>query len=200
MEREKVLGFIRRAYTTALAHGFHEGKNGDAHYMMLVLSEIGEMVEADRKNRRAVYDAVEYCEKHADEIDDVSWGRYFERDVKDTLEDELADVAIRIFDFCGLRKITPAMSSKGILDMQDEFKRIFGDMTVCKQCFGLSCLVCDVGRYGEEWEKDRMEREIGSILSFCFDFAKFHGFDLEWHIERKMRFNENRPRKHGKEY
>ena len=200
MEREKVLGFIKRAYATALDHGFHDVDRSDAHFMMLVMSEIGEMVEADRKKRRAVYDAVEYSEKHADETPDVSWGRYFERDVKDTLEDELADVVIRIFDFCGLRKITPAMSSKGVLDMQDEFKEIFGNMSVCEQCFALSCLVGDIGRYSEKWDKDRIEREIGAILSFCFDFAKFHGFDLEWHVEHKLRYNESRERLHGKKY
>lgn len=200
MDREKILGFIKRAYTTALDHGFHDEKHSDTHYMMLVLSEIGEMVEADRKNRRAVYDAVEYSEKHADETDDVYWNRYFESDVKDTLEDELADVCIRIFDFCGFRKITPAMSSNGVFGMQDEFKEIFGNMSVCEQCFALSCLVGDIGRYSEKWDKDRTEREIGAILSFCFDFAKFHGFDLEWHVENKLRYNESRERLHGKGY
>lgn len=197
MEREKVLGFIKRAYTTALDHGFHDEKHSDAHYMMLVLSEIGEMVEADRKNRRAVYDAVEYSEKHADETPDVSWCRYFERDVKDTLEDELADVVIRIFDFCGLRKITPAMSSKGVLDMQDEFKRIFGGMTICEQCYALCNLVTDVTRFASPDEK---QRALGSMLSFAVSFARHHGIDLEWHIDRKMRYNENRAIRHGKEY
>ena len=200
MDREKILSFINRAYATACAHGFHDEKRSDAHYVMLMLSEIGEMVEADRKNRRAVYDAVEYCEKHVDETPDINWGRYFERDVKDTLEDELADVVIRIFDFCGLRRIKPAMSDGGIIEMQDEFNEIFGKMSVCEQCFALSCLVGDVGRHREKWDEDRTGREIGAILSFCFDFAKFHGFDLEWHIDRKMRFNESRSRKHGKEY
>lgn len=203
VERKVIEDFIRRAYDTACGHGFHDVELSDQHMLMLVIGEIGEMVEADRKSRRA--DVASF--KALEEIrigSDAEYAEYvnkcFVEHIKDTLEDELADVCIRIFDFCGLRKITPAMSSKGVFGMQDEFKRIFGGMTICKQCFSLSCLVCDVGRYGEKWGKDRMEREIGAILSFCFEFARFHGIDLEWHIEQKMRYNESRPPKHGKKY
>lgn len=197
MERKKVLGFIKRAYTTALDHGFHDVDRSDGHWMMLVMSEIGEMVEADRKKRRAVYDAVEYSEKHADETDDVYWNRYFERDVKDTLEDELADVCIRIFDFCGYRSLEPVMSSKGLIDMGDSFAEIFGDMSICEQCYALCNLVTDVTRFASPDEK---QRALGSILSFAVSFARHHGIDLEWHIDRKMRYNENREVRHGKEY
>lgn len=200
ISREFILGAIKRSYGIACEHGFHDVEISDVHCMMLVLSEIGEMVEADRKRRRARYDAIEHCEKHPEDVDTRSRMRYFERDVKDTLEDELADVVIRIFDFCGLRGYVPLMSNEGLIDMDDEFKEIFGAMSVCEQCFSLSCLVTDVGRHSETWSKTRIEKELGSILSFCFDFAKFHGFDLQWHVEHKMEYNESRPRKHGKKY
>ena len=185
--------FIGRAFDTATKHGFHDKKTSVEHQLMLVISEIGEAVEADRKNRHANLAGFDKCIG-------IEYSQRFKDYVKDSVEDELADVVIRIFDFCGLRKITPAMSSKGVLDMQDEFKEIFGNMSVCEQCFALSCLVGDIGRYSEKWDKDRIEREIGAILSFCFDFAKFHGFDLEWHVEHKLRYNESRERLHGKKY
>lgn len=190
MERENVLGFIKRAYTTALDHGFHDEKHSDAHCMMLVLSEIGEMVEADRKGRRAFSgDKVDISGKSYDE--------WFESNIKDTLEDELADVCIRIFDFCGLRRFVPTMSSTGVIDMDAEFDRIFGGMSICEQCYSLCNLLMDVTRFASPDEK---QRALGSVLSFAVSFARRHGIDLEWHIERKMSYNENRARLHGKGY
>lgn len=63
---------------------------------MLIVSELGEALEADRKGRRA--DMVSYAE--ADSTPEA-----FKAYVKDTFEDEMADTIIRIFDFCGAEKI-----------------------------------------------------------------------------------------------
>lgn len=46
--KEQTKDFIARAYDIAVKHGFHEKKLTVEHMMMLVLSEIGEAVEADR--------------------------------------------------------------------------------------------------------------------------------------------------------
>lgn len=189
MEREKVLSFIGRAYATACSHGFHDVDRSDAHFMMLVISEIGEMVEADRKNRR--FDMEKY--RNGFDSDKVMFEKY----VKDTLEDELADVCIRIFDFCGYRRLEPVMSSKGLIEMDDNFEYIFGTMSICEQCYALCNLVTDVTRFASPDEK---QRALGCILSFAVSFARRHRIDLEWHIEHKMRYNENRAMRHGKGY
>lgn len=189
MEREKVLSFIGRAYATACSHGFHDVDRSDAHFMMLVISEIGEMVEADRKNLRASVNGFKFSSK--------DFRSAFEEHVKDTLEDELADVCIRIFDFCGYRRLEPVMSSKGLIEMDDNFEYIFGTMSICEQCYALCNLVTDVTRFASPDEK---QRALGCILSFAVSFARRHGIDLEWHIEHKMRYNENRATRHGKGY
>lgn len=41
-----------RAYKTAYEHGFHEEELSDKHLLMLVITELSEAVEADRKGRR----------------------------------------------------------------------------------------------------------------------------------------------------
>ncbi len=51
--KENTKEFIDRAYKIACEHGFHDKELSISHFMMLVVSEIGEMVEADRKNRHA---------------------------------------------------------------------------------------------------------------------------------------------------
>ena len=198
MEKDLVLSYIKRAYDTACRHGFHDVERSDAHWMMLVVSEIGEMVEADRKSRHAVYDAMDYCDKHSDEIDLESWCRYFERDVKDTIEDELADVCIRLFDFCGTRDVVPMMADDGLIDMRDAFKESFGAMTVCEQCYSFAVLVTDVTCRNSIFTS--IGSTIGSLLSFAVAFADYHHIDLVWHIEHKMRYNESRAKLHGKGY
>lgn len=40
-----------RAYKTACEHGFHDAELGNEHYLMLVVTELSEAVEADRKGR-----------------------------------------------------------------------------------------------------------------------------------------------------
>lgn len=181
LSSEKVQEFIVRAYETSCNHGFHDVERSDEHLLMLVLSEIGEMVEADRKNRR--FDMEKY--RNGFDSDKVMFEKY----VKDTLEDELADVCIRLFDFCGLRRLVPV-----VVDMHDDFERLFGGLSLTEQCFALSSFVTNAVREPE------MANRIGMSLAFCVEFARHHGIDLVWHIERKMEYNETRPIRHGKKY
>jgi len=185
--KEKIQEFITRAYDTACAHGFHDEERSDEHLLMLVVGEIGEIVEADRKNRHANPVGFEKCIG-------IGYGQRFRDYVKDSVEDELADVVIRLCDYCGKRGLMPAMPESGVLEMPDEFNDIFGQMSICEQCFSLSSFVVDMAKYADKKTK---EHDLGMILSFCFEFARFHGIDLEWHIEQKMKYNEMRPYKHG---
>lgn len=61
--------------------------------LMLMVSEISEAMEADRKDKFAK--TSEFIRIPGEPINIES----FEGNIKDTFEDELADVAIRIFDF-----------------------------------------------------------------------------------------------------
>lgn len=197
IKRKELRTFINRSFCIASEHGFHDETRSDAHYLMLVLSEVGEMVEADRKNRRAARNKMEQV-MSLDAAAKNSFDHYFELYVKDTLEDELADVCIRLFDWCGARDIEPWTIGGETVDMTKEFKDIFGNMTVCEQCFWLSCMVTNLR---DVWDDDdRLSQEISSLLSFCFEFAHFHGIPLRWHIRQKMRYNANREQRHGKGY
>ena len=191
--KEKLDSLTTRAFDTACSHGFHDVERSNAHFMMLVLSEIGEMVEADRKSRRV--------KLHGDALDNTlrfnDFVPTFEHLVKDTMEDELADVVIRILDFCGKRGISLFMGNDGIVDMQDKFVEMFGDMSVCEQCFYLSRIVTSIG---DDAPAQNLPSLVACAISFCFEFATFHKIDLLWHIEKKMAYNETRAKMHGKNY
>lgn len=81
------------AHANAVKHGFWEKRESNEHYLMLVVSEIGEMVEAHRTRKRANLEVYNDGTFNSSEN--------FKVLIKDTLEDEMADVAIRLGDLAG---------------------------------------------------------------------------------------------------
>jgi len=93
----------------AKTKGFWDEKKETGTLLMLIVSELSEALEADRKNKHAKLSDFNLCQKinqanHTigkDEFDIMS----FESMIKNTFEDEIADVFIRLFDFVGSRNI-----------------------------------------------------------------------------------------------
>jgi len=188
---ERIDEFIERAYKTACEHGFHEEKTSFCHQMMLVVGEVGECVEADRKSRRASF---ELFSKFSDRAFDDG----FKCHIKDTMEDELADVCIRLFDMCGCFGIKPYVPPFDDWDdMRVEWGKLFGDMTLTEQAYHLVQLLC---MYNEGDDGAKLEGLFGSILGFIHHWAVFLGVDLATHIDLKMKYNEGCAYKHGKKY
>lgn len=196
--RQDITNIIQDAYGIAKVHGFHDCYHSSAHYMMLVLSEIGEMVEADRKNRRARVHDFQYITSLTTVKPDAV-NHYFEKMIKDTMEDEMADVVIRLCDFCGSLDIVPYMADT-MVDMSKEFNEFWGDKSVCEQCFFLSAMIVDIQSASYDADDTEMRKCLGSTLSFIFEMANYHGIDLLWHVERKMEYDKTRPALHGKAY
>ena len=76
--------------------------------LMLIVSELGEALEADRKDRHADYEAFhKEFEKRAADVGNNSefrrmiYKETFENMCKDTFEDEIADAFLRLMDLCG---------------------------------------------------------------------------------------------------
>ena len=78
--------------------GFDVAKENIGQSLMLVVSEISEALEADRKDKHTTRDTV--LKLHYE----TNLGQFitvFKSDVKDSFEDEIADAMIRLFDLCG---------------------------------------------------------------------------------------------------
>jgi NTP pyrophosphatase (non-canonical NTP hydrolase) len=74
--------------------GFWENPRNKGELLMLVVSELSEALEADRKNRYSLKDIIEITALASDE----DFNMEFTNHVKDTFEDEIADAVIRLFD------------------------------------------------------------------------------------------------------
>lgn len=106
MEKMTLNELGKRAFENATAKGFHDNPQNIATRLMLIVSELSEAMEADRKDRHA---------PSTKELDYTTLDTStFKITVKDTFEDELADAAIRLVELA---------ASLGIdLDMHVEMK------------------------------------------------------------------------------
>lgn len=169
-----------RAYQCALDHDFHEQELSNEHFLMLVITELSEAVEADRKGRRADKEAM------IDTIEGGGWHwGFFEEFVKDTVEDELADAVIRLLDLAGLRNID--INDRVILAYIVSERKTFTE-----NCYAI---IKDIVNY-----KYSIEENINYSMRQIFELANFYHIDLLWHIEQKIKYNELREYKHSKKY
>lgn len=189
----RIDGFIESAYGTSCRHGFHDEELSFAHQMMLVIGEVGEMVEADRKSRRANR---KRFEKDYEKYPNL-FVEGFERYIKDTLEDELADVCIRLFDICGCFDIRPIIILDD--DLTTCWDLCFGKRDFCELSYDLVLLLCEGGEDNVD-DLDALGLDFGCMLVFIQCLANKLGIDLDKHIELKMRYNLSRGYKHGKKY
>lgn len=190
--KEKVQHWIDAAYKTACEHGFHEKEMGNEHYMMLVASEVGEAVEADRKCRHADIESYEDEISYGADVYDKDARSPFEKYIKDSVEDELADVCIRMFDFMGMRGLTYYP-----LDTNGTMWNELEERGFCSQCFEIIRALSPIRN---TIHKDVLKFYCNNVLNLCFFIAENHDIDLESHIDWKMTYNSHRPAKHGKNY
>lgn len=182
-----------RAYKTACEHGFHDKELSNEHCLCLVISELMEAVEADRKGKRADRQSFKSSYEDEEPHDDVNFKYCFEKYIKDTLPDELADAAIRLLDLCGLRKIDIEDFTE---EMLYEAEESCEDETFTESIYAISTIPI---RYAYEYDYP-LEKQLNGMLLAIFGLANHLDIDLTWHINQKMRYNELRENKNGKKY
>lgn len=185
MEQKRI---AKTAHDIAKAKGWWDEKRPLAEVLMLIISECGEAVEADRLSKRAHLASFDLAiEEGGEEAFDTA----FRTNIKDTLEDELADIIIRIADL--IEREEPGTDNPG--DLGREVKK-----RVSEAIFEIVEDVCSSFDYSDEGRERVL---VGCLLSAWRQveaLAKSMNIDIARHIELKMKYNETRPRKHGKLY
>ena len=190
------------AYKTACEHGFHDQELSNEHCFCLVISELMEAVEADRKGKRANVDR--YNKKIANSricqgLDpDIPKERGYEvaynETIKGSIEEELADAVIRLLDLAGLRGISLELANGDIDDCIEDMAEACEGETFTESIYSISTLPV---RYDGIYDFLTAVKDM--ILSI-FGLAKHLDIDLLWHIEQKMKYNQLREKMHGKKY
>ena len=173
-----------KAYQDAKEKGFHDKEYSDEHWLMLIVCEIAEAVEADRRGEHANMNAYE-TNIRCGEKPDVAFCRH----IKDTVEDELADVCIRVLDFMGLKgdKLDDTID-----DASDTFAEFYSYNTFSEMMY--NCVEQTINEWSDFTSKPN------GLLVMMFAYCKLNNIDILRHIQLKMEYNRTRPRLHGKRY
>lgn len=178
------------AYKTACEHGFHDKRLSEEHCLCLVISELMKAVETDRKGRlgkkcksRFEMDYNRYIVL-VEEEEEKRFKCSFEKNVKDTLPDELTDAVILLLDLAGLRNFN--LNRFSPVDVVSQGK------TFTENIYAIVKEIID--------RKYSLEEQVNYVITQVFALANILGVDLLWHINQKMRYNELRPKLNEKKY
>ena len=183
------------AYQNAVEHGWHDEDLSTEHFLCLVISELMEAVQAERKGKRS--DVAKFNEWQGNNIpfsEETRVRRFqedFEAYIKDSVEDELSDVCIRMLDLAGLLGVS-FLGVKFPLEIKEETYKDKSQNTFTEWCYNLTRFIAS---YNECYITTL--QFFVNILQVVFIMSKIKGFDLLWHIERKMKYNRTRPHMHG---
>lgn len=176
-------------FETNVSKGFwkKESDENKGERAMLIITELSEAVEAHRKGKIA--DAIHFKGAlEADDIKEEDMSYYvdmcFKQFIKDSIEDEMADVVIRALDYC---------SGFDLPIMEREFrKNSTGNFAEDILALTELCAKAHRGNTpGKDW---------GCFLTAVIEFCKWYNIDLYQHVQWKLHWNKTRPQQHGKKY
>ena len=175
---------VERAYKNACDHGFHTEGQTALELKLLIICEVAELVEADRKDNIAdTWAFLNRTSVHPD------FAERYEAYIKGSVEEEYADICIRLYDYIGWTKAGKLSSPiKNISFREETTEKAWGDVPFANFCIFLC------RKFAEDLDPKIM-------LKIIYAYAYTHGVtDLYDHILWKMEYNETRPYKHGKKY
>lgn len=184
-KKEELNALRDECYKIACEHGWHDEEHSERHFLCLVITELSEAVEADRKDRHADLKSF----NQSVETDYVPIATAFEGYIKDSVEDELADAAIRILDLAGLQDCDIGEAVTVRLKSADDY-------ILMRAYFKASTFTEAVYTIVENLFFDGYELALLNV----FNLAYVMDFDLMEHIRLKMQYNRTRERLHGKKY
>jgi len=214
MEIEVINYWANIVHTNAKEKGFWDEKRSIEERIVLVVSELSESIEADRKNHDAdfpmFYSRMEENTRMMNEMisgerpvrspdliptKDSIFISAFETFVKDTRADELADAYIRLLDIGMGFNLEFADWSENKNDMWAIASKNFQGKSYSEVIYAcmrplfpptyLSSVITSV-----------INKAMISIEWACDNF----GFDLEAHMQLKSKYNNLREKMHGKKY
>jgi NTP pyrophosphatase (non-canonical NTP hydrolase) len=101
----------KEVHQNAKNKGFFDAEKNIGEMLALIHSEVSEALEADRKDKYCDLDnenwIIDGKTLRSDLLveDDLNFSTVFEMSTKDTFEDELADVIIRVMDLAAFKEI-----------------------------------------------------------------------------------------------
>lgn len=184
--------YAKDCHLRAVAKGFYGEPHSVGHYLMLVVSELSEAVEADRigKWAKLTPEAV----KNLRVVSDATFTQAFLWFVKDRVEDEIADAVIRMLDLLGWVLGDKALTAFQVTSGLCVYGKEDPPAMLTDALMPIVAELCGASAFGDT--TTGILNAIKSLELLCDHL----GIDLMTHIEIKLKYNETRPALHGKKY
>lgn len=173
----------KQIHENAKAKGFYDSKDRKffKHAQVFeIIKEVAEFHEAYKKGKDGAGDW------YLENPEEVGASAVFEACIKDTWQDELSDIMIRLLDFAAFLGFEfPKFNAFLKNSFFDHYE--FGS-----ECLDLVVKLADIS--------EEFNWQITDSMYYVLDFANALGCNLEWHIQAKMAYNSTRERLHGKKF
>ena len=181
IDQKKLKKWSEEIYDIACRHGWHDEYKPDGQWMGLIVSEIGEAIEADRSRPRAMTEEQWKMQDFTDAqiADDQGFISFYDECIKGSVEEEFADIVIRLLDYA-------RMKWRCGIDFSYEKMYRHNDWGFPEHAWYLCKYVLNTGYMN-----------IADSIGYVMDWADDLGINLERHIEWKIRYNNLRPYRHG---
>ena len=186
--------FMTKAYENAKAKGFYKPDLDVNQALMLIITEMGEAIQASRHNRHGSIDGYNtYLEVSDEHV-------AYEESLEGTVESEFADITLRIISLLGWydSQNTICLMNDTELKKTEEFHKVeFEHGNYCLPT-AMYLIITRITYFPFSCSPAWMNTlRLQDILVQVFALAHAEGIDIVEHIKLKMQYNESRPYLHG---
>lgn len=161
--------WAKKQYAINCKKGWHDPIYTKTHYLFMIVTEVAEAAEADRKQKRCKTDDALRCKEIGNEEIFYEW--YYQR-IKGTIEEEFADICLRIIDL--------AYKIYGnSMKWKEEIVSRMENTIFTEKAYHF---IYNILREGDA-------NQLASAVSFVYGWAYSLGINLNLHIKLKLRFN-----------
>lgn len=196
--------YAKEIYTDNKEKGFWDAPVDPVKKVVLIQSEMFEALEAHRKGRLSG----DGIGAEALINDPEAFVMYFEAHIKDSLQDELADVMIRILDMAGGYSVPIHYNyiTTSLLFWDDKYSSM-GLMK--REHYSFPSCVLEFGNLVNTYMQQDlaspathkvMEKGLNLFFEFTCSLSQHVHADLWLHVKLKLAYNRSRAFRHGKKY
>ena len=186
--------FMTKAYENAKVKGFYKPDLDINKALMLIITEMGEAIQASRHNRHGSIEGYNtYLEVSDEHV-------AYEESLEGTVESEFADITLRIISLLGWydSQNTICLMNDTELKKTEEFHKVeFEHGNYCLPT-AMYLIITRITYFPFSCSPAWMNTlRLQDILVQVFALAHAEGIDIVEHIKLKMQYNESRPYLNG---
>lgn len=192
---------IEASHTLGKDRGFWEKEKDLREEILYILSNVGDIAKAVRKGRKANWTEYEASIRDVEnknyDLKEIEYTKkqYFKTYIKDSFEDEIANVILRITDIIGGKKINITEVNPWISPYEHtELNYFFRNVKPTEEFTGNTPRFLNeaihICMFHSNEDKDY---GLSHILFYLGSIIEFYDIDIEKHLIKKIEYNRTRP-------